>query len=259
MNLTKRVRCQIRMDSRWANASAVCMGLSIFLRTVYYFGLVNLNDLDGFSLGVQVVVPMVLAAGYLLVIRGLRINSPILVGGLMTAYAVSGILMTDAGAAGMIAGVVLIAAAVLFVVTGIGYLPNRLPLIAAGAAALLIRFVAVDLMGCILPLAEFHPIAYLPEVSNLLGVAAIAVMCPALYLRPLRRTVELSDLAEAVQEELSQEAEMVPESEHEEAAEEIPLAQELEIPEEAAESAVESDVEAAAEAASEPEEEIPVE
>lgn len=259
MNLTKCVRCQIRMDSRWANASAVCMGLSIFLRTVYYFGLTNLRDLEGFSLGVQVIVPMVLAAGYLLVIRGLRINSPILVGGLMTAYAVSCIVMTDAGAAGIFAGVVLIAAAVLFVVTGIGYLPNRLPLIAAGAAALLIRFVAVDLMGCILPLAEFRPMAYLPEASNLLGVAAIAVMCPALYLRPLRRTVELSDLEQDAQEELSQEAETVPESEHEEAAGEISVVQEPDIPEEAAESAVESDVEAAAEAASEPEEEIPVE
>ena len=190
MSLTKTVRCHIRMDSRWANASAVCMGLSIFLRTVYYFGLVNLKDLNAFEIAMQVVLPLVVAAGYLLMIKALRINSPILFGGLVALYAVNYILIMDGSGSAIAGAVLLVATAALFVGTGMGYIPMRLPLIAAGIATLIFRFSVVDLMGYILPLADFHPVAYLPEASNLFGLAAIAAMCPAVQLSPLRRTAD---------------------------------------------------------------------
>ena len=211
MNLTKSVRCHIRMDSRWANASAVWMGLSIFLRTVYYFGLVNLEDLGGLDLSMQVVFPMIVAAAYLLMIKALRLNSPILVGGLVAAYAINYLMIMD-GSASAIAGAVLLAVtAVLFVATGMGYVPSRMPLIAAGIATLAFRFVVVDLMTYILPLSQFRPIAYLPEVSNLCGLAAIAAMCPALQLSPLRRNMDLTaqepaEAAETEDEETAEEA-----------------------------------------------------
>lgn len=212
MNLTKSVRCHIRMDSRWANASAVCMGISIFLRTVYYFGLINLEDLNGFDLSMQVVLPMVIAAGYLLMIKVLRINSPILVGGLMVVYAVSYTMIMGKGASAIVGTVLLIATAVLFVVTGMGYLPSRVAVIATGIVTLVFRFVAVDLMMYILPLAAFRPMVYLPEASNLFGIAAISVMCPALCLSPLRRNMDLTaqepaEEAETEAEEAAEEAE----------------------------------------------------
>ncbi len=203
MNLTKSVRCHIRMDSRWANASAVWMGLSIFLRTVYYFGLVNLEDLGGLDLSMQVVFPMIVAAAYLLMIKALRLNSPILVGGLVAAYAINYLMIMDGSASAIAGAVLLVATAVLFVATGMGYVPSRMPLIAAGIATLAFRFVVVDLMTYILPLSQFRPIAYLPEVSNLCGLAAIAAMCPALQLSPLRRNMDLTaqEPAEAAETE----------------------------------------------------------
>ena len=202
MSLKKNVRCHIRMDSRWAGASAVCMGISLFLRTVYYFGLVNLKDLGSFEIAMQMILPLVVAAGYLLMIKALRINSPILFSGLVAVYAVNYILIMDGSASALVGAVLLVLTAGLFLLTGMGYLPYRAPLIAVGLLALLFRVIVVDLLGYLLPISQFHPIAYLPEASNLFGLAAISTMCPAVQLSPIRRASEekAPDAAEGSQD-----------------------------------------------------------
>ena len=202
MNLEKRVRCHIRMNSRWAFLSAVCMGLSVFVRTVYYFGLINLRDLDGFALSTQVIIPMVIAAGYLIMIKGFRFNSPILFGGLFGAYAVNYFLLMNTSGAGVITGVLLAVTAVIFVVTGLGYLPVRIPVICASVALALFRLIAMDLLTWLLPFSAFRPVAYLPEASNCFGILAVALMAPALQLSPLPVTGSSGDVSpeEAPQE-----------------------------------------------------------
>ncbi len=192
MNLVKSARCHIRMQSRWASASAVCMGISVFIRTVYYFGLVNLRDLNAFEIAMDVIFPMVIAAGYLVMIKGLQINSPILFGGLIGLYAVNYLLLMNATAAGMTVGVLLVVSALLFIVTGLGFIPFRIPIVAASVVLVLFRFYVVDVNGYILPLAEFHPVAYLPDASNLFGILAVALMAPALQLTRLHTAAETS-------------------------------------------------------------------
>ncbi len=191
MNLTRKVRCHIQMESRWAHASAVCMGLSVFLRSVYYFGLTNLNDLSGFDLSAHVIFPIILASGFLFMMKGLRVNSPILFGGLIAAYAINYMIIMDGSIASIVGAVLLVVTAVLFVVTAMGYFSNRLPLIMSGFFMLVFRVTAVDLFMYILPLDEFRPMSYLPEASNFFVLAAIAMMCAALQLKPLHRTVDL--------------------------------------------------------------------
>lgn len=199
MSLTKSARCHIRMQSRWASASAVCMGISVFLRTVYYFGLINLRDLGGFELAMEVILPMLIAASYLIMIKGLQLNSPILFGGLIGVYAANYLLLMNTNVTGIIGGVLLVVTAVLFIVTGLGYIPFRIPVVSAAVVLVLFRFFAIDLNGYILPLAGFHPVAYLPEASNLLGFLAVALMAPALQLTRLH--VSAADAGEDVPSE----------------------------------------------------------
>ena len=202
MNLTKSARCHIRMQSRWASLSAVCMGISVFVRTVYYFGLVNLRDLSGFEVAMDVVFPMVIAAGYLVMIKALQLNSPTLFGGLIGLYAVNYLLLMNATTAGVIVGALLVVTAALFMVTGIGFVPSRIPVAAAAAVLVLFRFCVVDLNGYILPLAEFRPVSYLPDASNLFGILAVSLMAPALQVARLHvsgETAEDAPAAEAVQ------------------------------------------------------------
>lgn len=190
MNLTKSARCHIRMNSRWANLSAVCMGISVFVRTVYFFGLINLRDLSGFDLAMEVVFPMVIAAGYLIIIKGLRWNSPTLFGVLIGVYALNYLLLMNTNTTGIIGGVLLVATAIIFLVTGLGYIPTRIPVVSAAVVLVLFRFFAVDITGYILPLSQFRPVAYLPEASNLFGLLAVALMAPALQLTRLHNSPE---------------------------------------------------------------------
>lgn len=186
MNLSKSARCHIRMNSRWAYLSAVCMGISVFIRTVYYFGLVNLRDLGGFALATEVILPMIIAAGYLIMIKGLQLNSPTLFGSLIGVYALNYLLLMRIDATGIIGGVLLVVTAGVFIATGLGFIPIRMPVVAASAVLVLFRFFIVDLTGYILPLSEFRPVMYLPEASNLFGFLAVALMAPALQLTRLR-------------------------------------------------------------------------
>ena len=210
MNLTKLARCHIRMQSRWASASAVCMGISVFLRTVYYFGLINLRDLNGFEIAMDVIFPMIVAAGYLVMIKALQLNSPTLFGGLIGLYAVNYLLLMNATTAGVIVGALLVITALLFIATGLGYIPNRIPVVAAAAVLVLFRLVVVDLNGYILPVTEFRPVAYLPDASNLFGILAVALMAPALQVSRLHVSGD-SGAAEEPEVETAEEPVVIPE------------------------------------------------
>lgn len=194
MNLTKTARCHIRMNSKWAHLSAACMGLSVFIRTVYYFGLINLRDLGGFSLIMEVILPMVIAAGYLVMIKALRLNSPTLFGGLIGVYALNYLILMNKGITGILGGVLLIATAATFIATGLGYIPLRWPVLACAGVLAAFRFLVIDLFGYLLPLTSFRPVAYLPEASNLFGFLAVALMAPALLVTPLH-TADQSETA----------------------------------------------------------------
>ncbi len=185
MTLTKCARCHIRMDSQWASYSAVCMGISVFVRAVYYFGLTNLRDLGGFALVAQVIFPMVLAGGYLITIKGFRFNSPVLFGGLIGLYAVNYWMLMTPTTTGILGGILLVLTALIFTATGLGYLPNRIPVICLSVALMLFRVVFVDVYEYLLPLSQFHPVAYLPEASNLFGFLAVGLMAPALHVSPI--------------------------------------------------------------------------
>lgn len=198
MGLNKRARCYIRMDSRWASASSVCMGISVFIRAVFYFGLTNLRDLSGFEVAMDVILPMIVAAAYLIVLKGLLLNSPLLFGGMIAILGVNDLFTNSSGGAGVFGGVLLLVFAALFLATGLGYLPNRIGVVCGAAVLVLYRVFAVDL-NLILPLKEFHPIAYLPEASSLFVFLAVALLAPALQLTPIRSMVNEGAAADPTQ------------------------------------------------------------
>ena len=185
MKLTRSARCHIRMDSKWVYFSAICMGISFFIRTAYYFGLVNLRDLDIISLIAEVILPMIIAAGYLIMIKGLRINSPALFGGLICVYSINYLLLTELNVSGVFGGVLLITVAGIFLATGLGFISVRMPILVAAGILALFRLFVIDIVGYLLPIDQFSLLTYLPESSNLFGLMAVTLMAPALHVTPL--------------------------------------------------------------------------
>ena len=182
MKTKKLARCQIRMDSRWVSLSAACMGISVFLRTVYYFGLINLRDLDSFTLAMEVIVPMVLAGLYLLVVKGLQLNAPVLLGIMIGLFSINALVPNHNGTMGIVAGVLMLLLAVVYVATGLGLLPNRIAVVLLAMAVVGVRIWGVDLRNYILPLESLDLMAYLPEAAGLFSFLSVSLIAPPLSM-----------------------------------------------------------------------------
>lgn len=224
MNLKQSVRCQMQMDSRWIQISVIFMGLSVFLRAVYYLGLTNFQDLNGFQLITQLIVPVVVAAIYLILIKGLNLNSPILLGVLSGLYAIDYLLSMEKSE--MVSAVLLAVNVAAFLAAVFGFLSDTKLVVLFGILSMAYRVIAVDLIGYILPLGEWHIISYIPLLSNMFAVLAIGFLSPALQLTHRRKQL-VEETEESVSEENSQsvtlpELEKISEEAEEPASEQAP-------------------------------------
>ncbi len=193
MNWKQSVRCQMQMDSHWIQTSVVFMGLCVFLKAVYYLGLINIKDLTSFQLTTQLILPVTVASVYLILIKGLNMNSPILLGVLSSLYAVDYLLAMDKGET--VSAILMAVNAALFLATIFGYLPDTTPVVIASVISVLYRVVVVDVFGYILPFSEWKIIPYLPLLANMFAVIAVGLLAPAVQLTQ-RRKQPAEELAE---------------------------------------------------------------
>ena len=183
LKLSKSMTCRIAVKGRWGNAAAAWMGLSFFLRMVYYFGLQNMNDVPPFEIGFSVVLPLLISVAFILCLKLEKLNQPMVIAGLCVAFAVSGFLSEPLSLGVGISAVLVLAMSGLILAAVLGYIPERKWLLWAGMAALGFRVLFVDLFGYILPLGDWQIVAWIPKASNLCGVAAVSTLCAALRLK----------------------------------------------------------------------------
>lgn len=183
LKLTKNTPYHLNMSGRWSSRAAAWMGLSFFLRMVYYFGLMNLGDLSSGVITFSVVFPLIISVAFILILKlpNLpKLNYPITAASLSIAFAVNYFLTERMSFGGILSGLLVLAVAGLTLAAVLGYAPERVWLLRAAMAALTFRVLFVDLFGYILPLSRLRLVAYIPMASNLFGAAAVCCLCPAL-------------------------------------------------------------------------------
>lgn len=183
LKLSKTTQCSLDAKGKWGSRAAAWMGLSFFLRMVYYFGLKNLNDLPGGEIFFSVVLALIVSVGFILVLKLPKLSYPIAAGALAVAYAADYFFMEQMNFGGVLSGLLLLAVAGAVLAAVLGYIPERKWLLWAGMAALGFRVLFVDLFGYILPLSRIDLVAYIPMASNLFGAAAVCCLCAALELK----------------------------------------------------------------------------
>lgn len=168
-------------EGKGIRACACFMGLAFFLRVVYYFGFTRTESVGFGVLLLMLVVPMVLEAAFMILLRGVKLDAPGLYGILVAAYCVLLIMQ------GLQYGNLLrmIFAIVAYLVCGGIFL--------AVTAGLLSREIAVTLFfvtACVRFLFVLGPyilsmrlIAFLPEAAGLSAVVALG--CLACGLKPV--------------------------------------------------------------------------
>lgn len=76
VKLKQYTRYQIDFGGKWILPAAICMGLSFFLRVVYYFGLTNIFSYNTGTIILQIILPLFLCAGYIVLLRAVKLNAP---------------------------------------------------------------------------------------------------------------------------------------------------------------------------------------
>ena len=183
LNLSKKTVCRFASDPKWAGRAAAWMGLSFFLRMVYYFALVNLNDVPGVELAFSVILPLIISVSFILILKLPKLSIPLAAGVLAVLFAFNYFFTEQMDLGGILSGILVLAMGGLILAAVLGYIPERRWLLRAGMAALLFRVLFVDLFGYILPLKQWQVVAWIPRASNLFGVAAVACLCAALKLK----------------------------------------------------------------------------
>lgn len=186
LKLSKSTLCRLDLESNWCRRAAAWMGLSFFLRMVYYFGLKNLNDVPGGEIAFSVILPLVVSVAFILLLKLPKLsglNYPITAASLSMAVAVNYFLTEQMNVAGVLSGILLLAVAGGIMAAVLGYIPERKWLLWASMAALVFRALFVDLLGYILPLSQIDLIAYIPMASNLFAAAAVCCLSAALKLK----------------------------------------------------------------------------
>ena len=180
--LDKNTTCRLAVKGKWAYGAAAWMGLSFFLRMVYYFGLINLRDVPGFEVFFSVVLPLAVSVGFVLTLKLQKLFCPLATAGLAALYAALGIFAGPMTFGGIFSAVLALALALMILAALLGYIPQRKWILWAGVAALAVRLLLVDL-GLLLPLFELNLFGYIRVASNLFGTAAIASLGAALVMK----------------------------------------------------------------------------
>lgn len=169
MQWKKYTAYQMNLRSKWTKLSAALMGLSFFIRMVYYFGLTNLALCSFLEVVFMMVLPLLLTAGYVALLSALQLNAPGLYAMIGAALCVLLGLWSFASGDALrivLSFVIYLAAGGVLVITIAGYLPGRLLSSVLFALPLVVRFFLYDL-------GKIGIIAWILEISVLLMIASL--------------------------------------------------------------------------------------
>ena len=141
---------RFRMDfaGMWMKVSAVCMGMSIFLLAVYYFGITQFHQHTTLDIVLSLCIPLFLSVVYIFLLSVIRWDAP-------GAYGILGVLfcilfLLDIVFSGNLLRLILgaiwyVFCALVFLAVSGGYLPGKLPAAFVFAIAFFVRLFAFDL------------------------------------------------------------------------------------------------------------------
>lgn len=142
MQLKQYVRYEMLFSGKRANICMGSIGISFFLRALYYFGIVNLQDIGGGEVFLSLILPLFVFSIFIVLFRVIKWNAP-------GIYAIVGcviclLLMIWNFSTGdflriFLSVLVYLLASVLLLATAGGYLPIKAPATIVFAAILLFR------------------------------------------------------------------------------------------------------------------------
>jgi len=129
LQLKRYDRYVMDLKGKWVTRCSALMGVSLFVRVVYFFGLMNMTQCSGGQIALDMVLAMGLSIAFLVLLGAMRRNAPGLYAILGTCFMV--LLMITTFSSGDALRIVLAvlgygAASVVLIATVDGFLPGRI-------------------------------------------------------------------------------------------------------------------------------------
>ena len=165
---------------KWINKCAAIMGVSLFIRVVYFFGLKSFSECSAMQIIFDMILTMGLSVAFLVFISALRHNAPGLYGLMGCGFLL--LAMINTFSSGDILRIILAilfysAAALALLGTVGGYVPGKLLSSATLLLPTLVRFLAYDL-------GKLSLFDWALEISQLLIV--VSMLCLVWALKPIK-------------------------------------------------------------------------
>lgn len=181
MRLKQYTRYQVDFSSKWTASFGVLMGLSFFLRIVYYFGLMSLRDVGIIELLTSALFGIFLCGTTVVCLNVLHRNAPGLYGivGAVQCLLVFIVTCTTGNVGRIILAFVwYVLTAVILLITVGGYLPGKLLAGLMFAFSVVVRLLFFDL-------GHLGIISWVQELAVLSSLTAMG--CFAMGLKPVMR------------------------------------------------------------------------
>lgn len=186
MNLRKTHNYRMDFESKQHFAVATLMGGAFFLRAVYYFGFTRPENVGVWNLLIFLILPMLLEAGYMVLLRGIRFNAPGVYGMMGAGYCL--LLMLQSFQSGGVLRIIL--AVLAYLACAVSILAVTAGLLSKGVAVALLlltlggRFLIFDLSGYVF---SFRIVAFIREAAALCGISSLYCLCAGLKERMTKK------------------------------------------------------------------------
>ena len=189
LRLKQYFQYRIQFEGKWATAAGIFAGLSFFLRCIYYFVITDLSSCSVAGLVFLCIIPLLISAGFLVLLKCLRYNAPGIFGILGAVLCM--VIIIGSFTSGDILTVVFsiiwyLVAGALFLGTAAGYLPDKVFSVITLLIAVFIRLMGsfAALQGAASGLSGILQTAgnLLPDIST--TAMLLSLLCFLVCLQP---------------------------------------------------------------------------
>lgn len=168
-------RYRMDMDGKSMRACLACLGLSFFLRALYYFGCVRIETVGFWELLTWMILPMLLEGAFIVLLRVMRLDAPGIYAILAAAFGL--VLILQSFGYGSLLRTILgilayLGCSVLILGVAGGFLSKQIA-VAAYLVTALVRFFGFEMVQFVFKL---RVIAFIKEVTGLLVLVAMTYL-----------------------------------------------------------------------------------
>jgi len=189
LKLKKYFEYRMNFRRNWTTASGALMGMALFARMVFYFGLTDISRCNTFELVFSMALPLLLSACYIILLKFVKLNAPGIfgiLGAVMYLLVMMGNIYAGDVLRSILSVISYLTVIFLLIATVGGYLPDKIFVLAVGSLIPIFRFFLYELGGWVVADGLTGKMTYL--AGNMVSISDLMILfslfCLPMCMKP---------------------------------------------------------------------------